>query len=103
MTKMVKSPTRGSNILDVLFCASESHVTNVDVGEPLQTSDHNYWRFKLKFELKASIHDKIPNSGLVTFNGLRESMASADTSFGHNILTAFKILSIIISRENTGE
>lgn len=41
MTEMVKTPTRGSNILDLLCCARYSLATIIAVGEPPGTSDHN--------------------------------------------------------------
>ena len=83
---MVKTPTRGSNILDLLFSANDSHVTNVEVGEPLGTSDHNCIRFEIELELKKSINgDKVPNFRLANFDGLRESMASANITLGHDV------------------
>ncbi|KAF9746896.1 hypothetical protein NGRA_3528, partial [Nosema granulosis] len=83
---MVKTPTRGSNILDLLFSASNSHVTNVEVGEPLGTSDHNCIRFLIELELKTSTNcEKVPNFRLANFDGLRESMVSANITLGQDV------------------
>ncbi|KAG0418178.1 hypothetical protein EQH57_0786 [Dictyocoela roeselum] len=97
MTQMVEPPTRGSNIIDILFSSSDSHVTNVKVGKPLRTSDHNCIHFFIEVELKTLTNcEKVPSFRLAISDGLRESNITlgqdVNQSF-NNFLTALKILS----------
>ena len=60
--QFVHKPTRGTNILDLIFATSENLVSSVIVGEEFSTSDHHIVSFKLKFnedEIKAS-SEKVP-------------------------------------------
>jgi hypothetical protein len=45
LTQVVKKPTRGENILDLVLTSNESLVGNVNVAEPFGTSDHNVITF----------------------------------------------------------
>ena len=47
LTQMVRSPTRGSNILDLVFTTDEDLITQVSVGECLGSSDHNAVSFRV--------------------------------------------------------
>ena len=45
--QFVKTPTRGANLLDLIFCNDESVVTDVIVDAPFSTSDHNSVTFSI--------------------------------------------------------
>ncbi len=46
----VQKPTRGSNILDLVFTNESDLIHTCGVGEPLASSDHNIVRIKLNLE-----------------------------------------------------
>ena len=41
LSQKVREPTRGANVLDLIFCSEEDLVSNVVVGECLAGSDHH--------------------------------------------------------------
>jgi hypothetical protein len=47
LTQVVEEPTRGNNILDLIFTSEEDLISNVTVGECLGTSDHCIVKCKL--------------------------------------------------------
>ena len=78
--QFVNNPTRGTNILDLVFATSENLVSNVTVGEEFSTSDHRIVAFKLKFnedEVRAS-NEKVPNFKYANFIKLRSLLASSN-------------------------
>ena len=48
LTQWVYEATRGSNILDLVFSSEDNAVTNLEVGEKLDKSDHSMVRFEIK-------------------------------------------------------
>ena len=47
LTQHVKEPTRGGNILDLVLSKPGEQVEDVEITEPLGTSDHNVAKFKI--------------------------------------------------------
>jgi Reverse transcriptase (RNA-dependent DNA polymerase)/Endonuclease-reverse transcriptase len=47
LSQLVKQPTLGNNILDLLFCSHKPCIKIVEVLEPFSTSDHNSIHFQL--------------------------------------------------------
>ena len=47
LTQHVKEPTRGGNILDIVLSKPGELVEDVEITEPLGTSDHNVAKFKI--------------------------------------------------------
>ena len=48
LTQWVDKPTRGNNILDLVFSTEDNMISNLSVGEKLGKSDHNIIRFDIK-------------------------------------------------------
>ncbi len=53
--QMVKSPTRGSKILDLVFTNTEPTINDLQILPPIGTSDHNAISFKCNFPLNRPI------------------------------------------------
>ena len=47
LIQVVLEPTHGINFLDLILCLEEDMITDLYVGEPFETSDHQLIRFKL--------------------------------------------------------
>lgn len=47
LTQIVDRPTRGNNLLDLVFLSEENSLFSVEVGAPLGSSDHNVVHVKL--------------------------------------------------------
>ena len=48
-TQCVTSPTRSSNILDLVFVSDPLLISTIDVVPPFSTSDHNAIKFELVY------------------------------------------------------
>ena len=48
LSQWVDKPTRGKNILDLVFSSEDNMVSNLNVGEKLGKSDHNIIRFEIE-------------------------------------------------------
>ena len=48
LTQHVLDPTRGGNVLDLVFSSQNELVDNVKICEPLGSSDHNQIHFSIK-------------------------------------------------------
>ena len=48
LTQWVDEPTRGSNILDLVFSSEDNLISNLSVGEKLGKGDHNIVRFEIE-------------------------------------------------------
>ena len=75
LTQLVVEPTRGNNILDLVFTSDENIVDNLEVGEHLSDSDHNI----IRFEIVTSIGRKenstlIPNFTHANFEEIRSKL-----------------------------
>lgn len=83
MTQKITKPTRGNNILDLLFSTKDSLVTDIEIGEGLGTSDHCCIRFNINSQTKSSKNNtKIPNLRLANFDGLRETLGTTSFPLG---------------------
>jgi Reverse transcriptase (RNA-dependent DNA polymerase)/Endonuclease-reverse transcriptase len=79
MEQLVDKPTRGENILDLVFCSDASFVQNLTVGEPFDTSDHQIIRFELVVS-KEDIKDSaiVYNYFKADYNKIREYVKRRD-------------------------
>ena len=78
LTQWVTEPTRGENVLDLVFTTEDDHVSSLTVDEPLGGSDHNLIRFSLrapKFRDKIQQHSR-PDLRRADFNGLRKGVCA---------------------------
>ena len=50
LTQHVLEPTRGGNVLDLVFFSQNELVDNVKICEPLGSSDHNQIHFSIKIQ-----------------------------------------------------
>ena len=55
-SQYVNSPTRGNNLLDLVFVNDDFAVSGVVVGPPFSTSDHNSVSFKLVYLVSSSLN-----------------------------------------------
>ena len=69
-TQYVNSPTRGDNILDLVFVNDDFAVTDVNVIPPFSTSDHNSISFNIIY-LSPSPHSPICNKYKFTNDSLK--------------------------------
>ena len=69
-TQYVDSPTRGDNVLDLVFVNDDFAVTDVNVIPPFSTSDHNSVSFNLTF-LSPSPYSPICNNYKFTNENLK--------------------------------
>ena len=76
LTQWVTEPTRGNNILDLVFTTEDDLVSGLTVDEPLGSSDHKLIRFSLRVPKIRVKTQKIsrPNFRRADFNGLREAV-----------------------------
>ena len=56
--QVVNFPTRGENLIDLIFCSDRNYFKQVEPGMPFATSDHNSIMCKLSH---FNVHDKIAN------------------------------------------
>ena len=66
LTQHVRQPTRGDNILDLIFSSEEKMVEEVRILPPLANSDHNAISFRMKIEATVST---APDNESQDFNG----------------------------------
>lgn len=76
LTQMVTEPTRGANILDLILCSEADLVSNVSIGEPLDTSDHNMVRCHLKLPTnpRHQVARQVPNLRLADYAKFRREL-----------------------------
>ena len=48
LTQWVNEPTRGNNVLDLVFSSEDNIISNLSVGEKLGKGDHNIVRFEIE-------------------------------------------------------
>lgn len=73
LTQLVTKPTRGNNVLDLVFATKDDLVDNMHVGEEFHTSDHRIITFNLnitKNDLGRS-NEKIPDFRRANFHKLK--------------------------------
>jgi len=66
LTRLVKEPTRGSKILELLFVNREGLVGDVKVGCRLGQSDHKMRDFSILAEARRGVSRSASRSGLVS-------------------------------------
>ena len=66
LTQHVRQPTRGDNILDLIFSSEEKMVEDVRILPPLANSDRNAISFRMK--IKATVRT-LPDNESQDFNG----------------------------------
>ena len=77
--QMVREPTRGNNILDLILTTDENFVEGVEVGTQVGTSDHNSLRFKLKASFCSKSKIKvISNFKNTNFDSFRNDLKSSN-------------------------
>ncbi|MEL7079452.1 MAG: endonuclease/exonuclease/phosphatase family protein [Cyanobacteria bacterium J06582_2] len=86
LTQWVKKPTRGNNILDLVFSTEENIVTKLDVGEKLGKGDHNMIRFEIKVSNPRNQKSfKKLNFKRANFDRLRAEIRDINTSGNMNV------------------
>ena len=87
LTQLVHFPTRGNNILDLVFTTNDDLIENVVVNDEFSNSDHRAITFNLNFtcqEPNAS-NEKIPDYRKANFQNLREIITNTDWGHFSNI------------------
>ena len=82
LCQLVENPTRGANILDLLFTTDDNLINNVEVGEEFSSSDHRIVTFELKFnsDNENSSFEKIPDYKKANFHKLKHTIENIDWS-----------------------
>ena len=75
LTQLVEDPTRGNNILDLVFVSDRNLIDNLAVGENIGESDHNIIRFDLITNSKKKENSTLmPNFNLANFDQIRSKL-----------------------------
>ena len=73
----VQTPTRGNNILDLVFTNDCDLIHTCDVGEPLSNSDHNMVRIKLNLQINTRENVLlVPNYKKANFPNIKRTLES---------------------------
>ena len=73
----VREPTRGNNILDLVFSNKENTIVNLEVGEKLASSDHNIIRFYIALDNTGKDNNSmVPDFRAANFQGLRARLGA---------------------------
>ena len=77
--QLVREPTRQGNILDLVFTNNETLVSQVEIGDRFDASDHNEIRFKINARKKVE-HNSVlvPDFRKANYQGLRHHLQSLD-------------------------
>lgn len=77
LTQVVNEPTRGNNILDLIFSTEDNMLSHVSVEERLATSDHSVVKCKLNLLVEAEAHSyrNVLNFRRANFRRFREELA----------------------------
>ena len=80
--QLVAHPTRGDNILDLIFTTNENIITNVEVGSEFSNSDHRVITFGIKTtkSLLNESKEKVPDYRRANFVKLKKILAESDWS-----------------------
>ena len=72
LTQWVEEPTRGNNILDLVFSSEDNLISNLIVGEKLRKGDHSMIKFEVNVNFLERINSfKKPDFGKANFEKLR--------------------------------
>ena len=81
LTQWVDKPTRGSNMLDLVFSSEDNIISNLSVGEKLGKGDHNIVRFEIETSFKKVEKSfKKLNFKRANFNKFRIELRKVPTS-----------------------
>src|SRR5215469_8938977 len=73
------SPTRATNILDLLIVSQVNLVQNIEISEPIGNVDHNMIKFNINIENKIMGNTQtVPDFKNANFEELRNSLAITD-------------------------
>ena len=76
LCQSVDKPTRGNNVLDLVFSSRENLVYNLEVGDTLANSDHKTIVFNLNVKSVTTTNNKrIPDFRRAKFSKFREEMS----------------------------
>ena len=101
--QLVEQPTRGENILDLVFTTNENIVRNIKVGPEFSSSDHRVITFSIQ-ENKSVVKEskvKVPDYQRANFRKLRNILAQSDWSelLGDiNINESWRIFTSILNK-----
>ena len=78
LTQVNIQPTRGNNILDLLFADSPEKIFNLLVGDPLIYTDHLFMEFTMRTTIRSTVKKprSVYNYRKGNFSALRESVKS---------------------------
>jgi len=75
----IDEPTRGNNILDLVFSTQEDMIQNIQIGENLVTSDHRIITFDINVNAERSTKNHfVPDFRRADFNGFRSELETVD-------------------------
>ena len=82
LSQLVKDPTRGGNILDLVLTTDDNLVRNVKVGDEFSSSDHRIITFQLVLNNSKAIEslEKIPDFKKANFPKLKRKLENTDWS-----------------------
>ena len=79
LCQTVHTPTRGNNILDLVFTNDSDLIDTCEVGEPLANSDHNIIRIKLNFQVSPKENALlVPNYRKANFANIKRELESVN-------------------------
>ena len=77
--QIVQTPTRGNNILDLIFTNDNDIIHSCEVGEPLGNSDHNIVRTELSLQIITKENMLlVPNYRKANFANIRREIESVN-------------------------
>ena len=93
LTQWVDEPTRGKNVLDLVFSSDDDIISNLKVGERLGKGDHNMIQFEIKtnFSNKKKSFKK-PNFRNANFERLQNEMGKLERNSEVDIESKWKSL-----------
>lgn len=77
LAQHVSQPTRGKSVLDLVLCNNSDRICNIEVMEPLGTSDHSMISFDVFWQIKrASSNSRIFNFRRANFKKMRAYLSN---------------------------
>lgn len=101
--QLVKEPTRGRNILDLVLTTQEFLINNVCVGEQLERCDHNLVRLDISVSTNAPRGNiKRPNFSRADFVGFNRALNNLQVDAQHDVNNLWETFKAnFISIQNT--
>lgn len=79
LLQSVDGPTRGNNVLDLVFSSQEDMIQNLHIGENLATSDHRIITFHININTERSTKNHfVPDFRRADFEGFRNELEMID-------------------------